>query len=137
MRAYRALDKFDVERPFAPWIKRITTNLCYNWLDKERIRPAVTEADLSRDGDESTDLADLAQTPTTPEHMLSAAEQSDQVRAALLQLPPRYRVVVELRHFQDLSYAEIAEILERPLSDVKSDLFRGRKKLAKLLKGTM
>jgi len=42
-----------------------------------------------------------------------------------------------LRHFQDLSYAEIAEILERPLSDVKSDLFRGRKKLAKLLKGTI
>jgi len=137
MRAYRALDKFDVERPFAPWIKRITTNLCYNWLDKERIRPAVTEADLSRDGEESRDLADLAQTPTTPEHALSAAEQSDQVRAALLQLPPRYRVVVELRHFQDLSYAEIAEILERPLSDVKSDLFRGRKKLAKLLKGTI
>ncbi len=137
MRAYRALDRFDTERPFAPWIKRITTNLCYNWLDKERVRPAVTAADLSREGEEGADLDELAKSPTTPEHTLTAAEQSEQVRAALLQLSPRYRVVVELRHFQDLSYSEIAEIVERPLSDVKSDLFRGRKKLAKLLKGTL
>jgi RNA polymerase sigma-70 factor (ECF subfamily) len=137
MRAYRALDKFDVERPFAPWIKRITTNLCYNWLEKERIRPAVTEADLSREGDEAAYLAALSKSAITPENKLAAAEQSDHVRAALLQLSPRYRVVVELRHFQDLSYAEIAEIVERLLSDVKSDLFRARKKLANLLKGMM
>ncbi len=137
MRAYRALDSFDVERPFAPWIKRITTNLCYNWLEKERIRPAVTEVDLDRDGDEEANLNKLATSPTTPEQTLVAAEQSDLVRAALLQLAPRYRVVVELRHFQELSYDEIAEIVERPLSDVKSDLFRGRKKLAELLKGNL
>lgn len=137
MRAYRALDRFDVERPFAPWIKRITTNLCYNWLEKQRIRPAVSAADLRREGEEAVDFDEIAQAPTTPEQTLVAAEQSAQVRAALLQLPPRYRVVVELRHFQALSYAEIAEIVQRPLSAVKSDLFRGRKKLAKLLKGTL
>lgn len=136
MRAYRALDRFDVERPFAPWIKRITTNLCYNWLDKERVRPAISAADLSREGEDAADLDELAKEPTTPEHMLAATEQSDQIRTALLRLPLRYRVVIELRHFQDLSYAEIAEVVERPLSDVKSDLFRGRKKLAQLLKGS-
>ena len=134
MRAYRALDRFDVERPFAPWIKRIATNVCYNWLEKERKRTAVTAADLRREGGEPISLDDIAASPATPEHALAAAEQTDRVRAALLQLPPRYRVVVELRHFQDLSYAEIAEVVERPLSDVKSDLFRGRKKLAQLLK---
>jgi RNA polymerase sigma-70 factor (ECF subfamily) len=137
MRAYRALDRFDVERPFAPWIKRITTNLCYNWLEKERIRPAVSAADLSREGAEAADFDEVVQTSTTPEQTLVAAEQSDQVRQALLQLSSRYRIVVELRHFQELSYAEIAEIVERPLSDVKSDLFRGRKKLTQLLKGTL
>lgn len=137
MRAYRALNKFDVERPFAPWIKRITTNLCYNWLNKQRIRPAETAADLIREGEKTSEFEELAQSPTTPEHTLVAAEQSEQVRAALLQLLPRYRVVIELRHFQDLSYAEIAEVVERPLSNVKSDLFRGRKKLAQLLKGTI
>ncbi|PID84979.1 MAG: RNA polymerase subunit sigma [Chloroflexi bacterium] len=134
MCAYRALDTFDVERPFAPWIKRITTNLCYNWLNKERTRPTVFAADLSREGEEAADFEELAKSPTTPEQTLTKAEQADQVRAALLQLPPRYRVVVELRHFQDLSYAEIAEIVKRPLSTVKSDLFRGRKKLAALLR---
>lgn len=137
MRGYRALARFDVERPFAPWIKRITTNLCYNWLERERVRPAISAADLGREGESAIDLDEIAQTASTPEHMMVVAEQSDQVRAALLQLPPRYRVVVELRHFQDLDYASIADMLERPLSDIKSDLFRGRKKLAQILKETM
>jgi RNA polymerase sigma-70 factor (ECF subfamily) len=49
-------------------------------------------------------------------------------------LPPHYRAAIELRHFQELSYAEIASALDIPLSDVKSHLFRGRKILAQRLK---
>ena len=55
------------------------------------------------------------------------------MRAEILRLPPRYRVVIELRHFQALSYEQIAAALQRPLSDVKSDLFRARKLLAERL----
>jgi RNA polymerase sigma-70 factor (ECF subfamily) len=53
---------------------------------------------------------------------------------ALLGLPPRFRAAIELRHFQELSYAEMAEALNRPLSDIKSDLFRARKLLAEILR---
>ena len=51
----------------------------------------------------------------------------------LTQLPARYRGVVELRHYQDLSYDEIAEALNTSLSTVKSDLFRARKMLVQAL----
>jgi RNA polymerase sigma-70 factor (ECF subfamily) len=61
-------------------------------------------------------------------------DRSERIRDELSRLPPRYRLVVELRHFQDLSYEQIAKELKRPLSDVKSDLFRARKLLAERLK---
>ena len=57
-----------------------------------------------------------------------AAERAAQYRSFL------DRAVIELRHFQELSYDEIARALKRPLSDVKSDLFRARKMLGEALK---
>jgi RNA polymerase sigma-70 factor (ECF subfamily) len=134
LRAFQALERFDVARPFAPWIKRITVNVCYNWLESARVKPAVLAADMVRD-DEPADLDDWAQSAPTPEQTVATKERDEQVRAAIWQLPPRYRAVIELRHFQELSYEEMAVMLARPLSDVKSDLFRARKQLAKLLQG--
>lgn len=131
LRAYRALGRFDVERPFAPWIKRITTNLCYNWLASDKAQPVLSAADLA----EAEALPKWAHTAPTPEQQMVHQEQSAAVRQAIWQLPPRYRAVIELRHFQNLSYEEIAMALDRPLSDVKSDLFRARKQLSQLLQG--
>jgi RNA polymerase sigma factor (sigma-70 family) len=56
------------------------------------------------------------------------------VRAALESLPPHYRAVIEMRHYQDLSYAEIAEALGLTMSEVKTHLYRARKTLAVRLK---
>ncbi len=134
LRAYRALERYDPLRPFGPWIKRITANLCYNRLEAQSIRPALTATDLGR-ADDPADLDDWAAGAPTPEQTLLAQEQAGRIRAAILRLPPRYRTVIELRHFQELSYEEIAAVMERPLSTIKSDLFRARKKLAGLLTG--
>lgn len=133
LRAYRALDRFDLQRPFAPWIKRITTNLCLNWLESAKVKPQILAAELSRD-DQPVSMDDWAQTAPSPEQTLVRAEQSTQLHRAILALPPRYRVAIELRHFQELSYEAMAEVLERPLSSVKSDLFRARKMLAEKMK---
>ena len=69
-----------------------------------------------------------------PESARERAELSEAVRAALAGLPAPYRAVIELRHFQDMRYADIAAALQLPLSDVKSHLFRARKLLAEALK---
>jgi RNA polymerase sigma-70 factor (ECF subfamily) len=123
MRAYARLDSFDAERPFGPWIKRVAANLCLNRLGQKT--PEVPLLDEEHDDAEAS----------TPESAQDANERTALVRAALLGLPPHYRAVVELRHFQELSYEEIARQMQLPLSDVKSHLFRARKLLAEKLAG--
>lgn len=125
IRAYQRLDSFDPTRPFGPWMRRLAANLCLNHLQLRRpeLAPLDDELDASVNASPAGD----------PAGELEAAQQSEAIRAALLDLPPQYRVVVELRHYQDLSYAEIAQTLDLPVSDVKSHLFRARKLLAQRL----
>jgi RNA polymerase sigma-70 factor (ECF subfamily) len=102
-------------------LKKIIVNVCLNRIEKHEPLPLE---------DDSTVVArDLG-----PEAESLSHERSRQIRAALADLPPHYRAVIELRHFNDLSYAEIAEALDRSLGDVKSDLFRARKLLADKLR---
>lgn len=118
LRAFRAMRSFDPGRPFGPWIKKITVNLCLNHLERK------TELPLDPDG-MRMDL----DPSNPPEGEIEARDQSARVRGELLRLPPRYRAAIELRHFQELSYAEMAEVLHCSLSQVKSDLFRARRML--------
>jgi len=120
MRAYDRIQTFDIEREFSPWIRRVAANLCLNHLKSQKI---TAELDDERD-------ADPAQ---LPEAVQEVHERSEQIRHALSSLPANYRIVVELRHYQELSYEEIAAELNIPLSDVKSHLFRARKILAEKL----
>ncbi len=133
LRAYKALGRFDESRPFAPWIKRITVNLCLNWLEAEKVRPQISTADMGAAGEDAPDMDAWSHKTPTPEQTMVRQEQSDKLRQAIWQLPPRYRAVIECRHFQEMRYDEMAEVLARPLSSIKSDLFRARKMLRKML----
>lgn len=117
IKAYQALDRFDLERPFVPWLHRITTNTALNCIRRRR-----PEAELV----EETLLADPA---PGPEARTVASEESARLRAAVAMLPPNYRAAIDLRHFQGFSYREISDALNVPLSDVKSWLFRARRRL--------
>ncbi len=120
LRAFRAINSLDPSRPPGPWFRKIAVNACLNRLEKRQALP----------------LEEMFATSTDPgpESQTIEREYSRQVRAALASLPPRYRAAIELRHYQELSYAEMAETLGCPLSDVKSDLFRARKMLAKRIR---
>lgn len=119
LRAWKALPFYDPARPFAPWLKRITVNLCLNLLKRQPPLPFTAW----KHGSNSP----------APEEEVIQREQAHKVHAAILSLPPRYRVVIELRHFQGLTYAEMARALHWPLSDVKSNLFRARRLLLEKL----
>jgi RNA polymerase sigma-70 factor (ECF subfamily) len=121
LRAFRAIQTLDPSRPPGPWFRKIAVNVCLNRL--ERREPLPLEDSLP-----------VPSADPLPESQTIEREQNRKIRAALLSLPPRYRAALELRHFEELTYTEIAETLNRPLSDVKSDLFRARKLLAERLK---
>jgi RNA polymerase sigma-70 factor (ECF subfamily) len=123
IRAYQFFDRFDADRPLAPWLKRITVNVCLNRLNAEK--PASSLDD---------NLPPPKDPHPGPEMQTATRQREESIRAAIVRLPPQYRAVIELRHFQELSYDEIARTLKRPLNSVKSDLFRARKLLAERLK---
>lgn len=124
IRAYERLASYDHERPFGPWMRRVAANLCLNRLAS---LPAAAQPEV----DEERDPDDPAQ---RPEAVSEQRDDAQHLRTALASLPVHYRAVIELRHYQELSYEEIAESLQLPLSDVKSHLFRARKLLAEKLK---
>jgi RNA polymerase sigma-70 factor (ECF subfamily) len=125
IRAYRRLETFDIERPFGPWIRRVATNLCLNYLEKRY----VPHMPLDEERDQPTKSTSIG-----TEEISIKVEVQNRVRAAIMELPSKYRAVIELRHYQALNYAEISETLNIPMSDVKSHLFRARKRLAERLK---
>lgn len=125
LRGYDRLATFDPVRPFGPWIRRVAANYCLNRLAVRRpvTLPLEDEHETSRGAP-----------PRQVEQAAEAAERTREIRQALMRLTPEYRAVIELRHFQELSYNEIARVLGISLPQVKSHLFRARKLLGEMLK---
>lgn len=125
IRAFQRLASYDTERHFGPWIRRVAANLCYNHI--KSVAPPHLLLDEERDlPDNNLEVG--------PEADRIYVENKEYLREAISSLPAQYRMVIELRHYQELSYAEISAELDLSLSDVKSHLFRARKQLAKRLK---
>jgi len=125
IRGYERLRTFDEDRPFGPWIRRVAANMCLNHLRGHwrSMEPLDDEHDLPA----STTVID-------PSATADERASRSKVREAIRSLPPHYRAVIELRHFQGLTYQEMAEALSLPLSDIRSHLFRSRRLLADKLK---
>lgn len=124
LRAFRRLDSYDEGRPFGPWMRRVAANLCLNTLQQRRPTLAELEDELDEvPGDPEE----------TPELAGDQAETRQRVRQALLRLPDHYRAVIELRHYQDMSYDEMAAALKIGVGDVRTRLFRARRMMARWL----
>ncbi len=125
LNVYRALASFKGDR-FSPWIYKIASNLCLDYLRRRRPGNVSLDAPVGPDGDIPREIADGTRLPE--EAALAEALGLD-VQRAIDTLPPKYRSVVVLRHVEDLAYEEIAEILVLPLGTVKTRLFRAREML--------
>jgi RNA polymerase sigma factor (sigma-70 family) len=122
-KAYQNVHQFDTSRPLRPWLLRIATNETLNWLrSQRREREHVVEGEA---GEIALEVAPGAP-DAEPEAMALRLEQRDEVRAALAQIPERYRVVLTLRFFDELSYAEIGEITGQDANTVGVQLLRAR-----------
>jgi len=123
LRAWRSLDRFDLERPFGPWVCRIAANLAVNHVRSPRAR----EEGLP-DGH-----AETRTSAPGPLGTLLDAEGTRVLETAMAGLPPDQRAVLVLRVVEEQSYAEIAETLGISPGTVMSRLFRARERLAAAL----
>ena len=127
VRAFRKLHHFDDERSFGPWIRKIAANLCLTTLQRQK----NNLADINEQPQK------IISTERNPEEIIQENYKVQQIQKEILNLTPKYRIVIILRHYNNMSYQEISDTLELPISDVKSHLFRARKQLAKRLQNEL
>ncbi|MCH8877772.1 MAG: RNA polymerase sigma factor [Chloroflexi bacterium] len=119
MKAYRALSKYDPERPFISWLLAIAYHRCIDQLRRRRLTWVGLEALFDRPDRRAP----------SPEVAAEAGEYAEDVQEALSTLSVKDRAVVVLRYWYDYSYDEIAETLSLTNSAVKSRLHRARREL--------
>lgn len=131
LKAWRALDTFRFDASFSTWLYRLASNLCLDFLRAEKRRATLP---LTHDADGGEELTlEPADAAPTPEEAALRAEQQAQLAAAMDALEPEQRQILTLRVVNDLSYAEIADILGVREGTVKSRLSRAREALRKKL----
>jgi len=122
LRAYRGLKGFKGQAKFSSWLYRITLNLCRDWIRKERRAPIVQVPE----GTDPVDLADAQASPTeSVEELVARREMSRAVSKAMAELPEEQRTAILLKEYHGLTFQEIADMLQCPLSTVKTRLYQG------------
>ncbi len=116
---------------FSSYLWRIALNICYDELRRIRRRGEASLHDESGDGFALLDSQPAAD--PGPDRLAVAEERAESVRQALLQLPETYRTVLILRHYEDLKFREIAEVLDISEGTVKSRMAEALNQLGRLL----
>lgn len=124
IRAYTRLESYDPAHKFSTWMLSITSNYCIDMLRKRRA------LFLSIDEPLPAHPALMSEKSKGPEAQAVRVEQEALVQQLLQTLPDEYRETVVLRYWYDMSYEEIAEMMDTTVSAIKSRLFRARRDLA-------
>ncbi len=127
LRAYTRLATYAPDGRFGAWLSAICSHWCIDTM-RARGRRVQTVA-LGKVIETDRFISQLE----GPEDRAMMQDSYDEVQGWLDALPPQYRVVLTLRYFQDLSYNEIAEALDEPVSTVRMRLFRARGLLAQVV----
>lgn len=130
IKVYGALDRFDPRYKFSTWMFRIGQNAAIDSLRRRRVKlvQPVWEDDSGEDHER-----EFESEGPDPYDTSRNLERNRAIRRAIANLPDEYRELIEMRHYAEMSYAEIAELTELPLGTVKNKLFRGRNLLKEAL----
>jgi RNA polymerase sigma-70 factor (ECF subfamily) len=134
LRLFRVFPRYDPERPFTPWLRRVTTNLLINLTSGEKRRRRRQTASLDSLREAAGELPEDPGAPGGPSGAMRS-ERAEHLNRAILCLKPEQRAVLALHYYEGRSYEQIAEDLALPLGTVKNRLFRARESLARALGG--
>ncbi|MDX1639820.1 MAG: sigma-70 family RNA polymerase sigma factor [Balneolaceae bacterium] len=132
VKAFDNLNTYSTNYAFSTWLYRIATNHTIDYLRKKKLKTlSIDEPVQTRDGDMQMQLPD--EDAATDRNLIRKQRQK-MVQEAIDNLPPKYRKVIQMRHMEEKSYQEIADVLDKPLGTVKAHIFRAREMLYKALK---
>lgn len=133
-KAFRYLDKYTPQYAFSTWLYRIALNNSIDFLRVKNNMPQYFEEDLYTTS--TTSIIDQSEDnlQRTPEEEVIDKQRLQLLRAAVSQLPDKYRKVIELRYYEDLPYEDISERLGLTLSNVKIQIMRAKQMLTELMR---
>jgi len=135
LRAFQSLARFNPSYKFSTWLYQITLNIIRDKSKRKEIDYVSLDAPIETgDSEYYLQPADLT---NNPEEIITRQENTQVIQKAIRSLPLKYREVIVLRHLQDLSYIEIANILKLPTGTVKVRLYRAREQLRKILENSI
>lgn len=131
-KALRSLGRLEDPRKFSSWIYRIALNECH--MDRRRDRShrhVFLDAEVEGNGESMP--RQLADPGDSPESVIHKQEMMERLKRVFAAIPAEQRAVIVMREYENLKFHEIAEILDIPLSTVKSRMYMGLRALKKLL----
>lgn len=131
LRAWRFLDQYQFASAFSTWLYRLCSNICIDFLRRRRRQQTVPLTFEDADGEEQTYAVPDAQ--PLPEEQVELKLTRETLAAAMAQLLPEHRAVLQLRVVNEMSYEQIADVLDIQIGTVKSRLSRARNQLKKIL----
>jgi len=128
-KAFKRLKQYSPKFAFSTWLFKIASNGAIDSIRKKRIKALSLDQGFTDSDGDSFEIQ-VPDDGLDPFQTLEKKQRVAKVREVVAQLKPRYRRLVELRYFEELSYDEIAQELDLPLGTVKAQLFRARDILA-------
>ncbi|WP_428330688.1 RNA polymerase sigma factor [Mucilaginibacter sp.] len=130
-KAFEKLEKYQPDYAFSTWLFRVATNNCIDFIRKKKLNTMSIHGMMDEDGEEKQ--LQIKADVLNPEETSIKKQQTQELKLLIESLPPRYRNLITLRYFDELSYEEIAQQLDLPLGTVKAQLFRARYLLGNII----
>ena len=134
-KAFKRLSQYAPTYAFSTWLFKIATNNCIDFIRRKKM--VVYSIDKKFENEDGGQISvEIKAADLNPEETMVKKQKVLMMRNVVEKLKPRYKQLVEMRYFEELSYEEIAEQLNLPLGTVKAQLFRAREFLANIMKNT-
>jgi len=130
-KAFEKLDKYQPDFAFSTWLFRVATNNCIDFIRKKKLNTMSLNGMVDDEGDERP--LQIKADVLNPEETSIKKQQTQELKTIVEGLPVRYRNLITLRYFDELSYEAIAQQLSLPLGTVKAQLFRAKYLLGNII----
>jgi len=133
-KAFKKLHLYVPNYVFSTWLFTVARNHCIDYLRKNKL-PTISIDKMMLDEDGKRTNFDLISDMLNPEQEMEKKQRIAILRQIVDQLKPKYRALVKLRYFKEMTYDEIATTLDIPIGTVKAQLHRSREQLFKIMSG--
>lgn len=133
-KAFQKLHLYTPEYTFSTWLFTVARNHCIDYLRKHKLKTiSINQMMIDKDGKKTN--FDIISNDLDPEEKIEKKQRINILRRIVDQLKPKYRILVKLRYFKEMTYEEIAKILDLPIGTVKAQLYRSREQLFNIISG--